>query len=211
VKRGSGDFSEQSFPGSARFRSAPAGTLPVEGLRMRRAIAAAQTGDLGAAHFLYASYKDNVYGYVRSLVGNEHDAEDVTQAVFAKLLIVIGKYRRQAGSAFGAWLLRIARNTAMDHLRRRRDVLDDDPQERRLPAGPIARDGHLLDALGLLPPEQQRVILMRHLLGMTPGEIATQLGRTEASIHGLHHRGRLHLRRELERCGGAPSCLREAA
>ena len=44
---------------------------------------------------------------------------------------------------------------------------------------------------------QRSVIVMRHVGGMTPGEIADRLDRTEDSVHGLHHRGRRALRRAL--------------
>src|ERR1700688_2906929 len=50
-----------------------------------RAIKRAQAGDRQALGFLYAHYADNVYGYVRSIVRDHHEAEDVTQHVFAKL------------------------------------------------------------------------------------------------------------------------------
>jgi RNA polymerase sigma-70 factor, ECF subfamily len=46
---------------------------------------------------------------------------------------------------------------------------------------------------------------MRHVIGLSPGEIAEQLGRSESSIHGLHHRGRRALQEELRRLGSAPS------
>jgi RNA polymerase sigma-70 factor, ECF subfamily len=48
---------------------------------------------------------------------------------------------------------------------------------------------------------------MRHVVGLTPREIADQLGRSESSIHGLHHRGRRALQKELMRLGSAPSTL----
>src|SRR3954454_7950054 len=51
-----------------------------------RAVARAKSGDPDAIRFLYVRYADNVYGYVRSIVRDEHEAEDVTQQVFAKLL-----------------------------------------------------------------------------------------------------------------------------
>ena len=59
-------------------------------------------------------------------------------------------------------------------------------------------------ALETLPEDQRDVVMMRHLVGLTPGEIATRMGRTESSIHGLHHRGRLALRRELSDLDCAP-------
>ena len=60
-------------------------------------------------------------------------------------------------------------------------------------------------ALEALPEDQRGVVMMRHLVGLTPGEIADRMGRTEASIHGLHHRARQALRRELVRIDCAPT------
>ena len=57
-----------------------------------RAAARAKEGDREAVRYLYLRYSDNVYGYVRSIVRDDHEAEDVTQHVFAKVMTVIGKY-----------------------------------------------------------------------------------------------------------------------
>ena len=46
--------------------------------------------------------------------------------------------------------------------------------------------------------------MLRHVVGLTPGEIADRMGRTEGSVNGLHHRGRRALQRELERLDSAP-------
>jgi len=48
--------------------------------------------------FLYARFADDICGYARSIVHDYHEAEDVTQQVFAKLMRVIGKYREQGRS-----------------------------------------------------------------------------------------------------------------
>jgi RNA polymerase sigma-70 factor (ECF subfamily) len=48
------------------------------------------------------------------------------------------------------------------------------------------------------------VVILRHVVGLTPGEIADRMGRSEGSVHGLHHRGRRALQRELERLDSAP-------
>jgi len=155
---------------------------------------------------LYVRYSDNVYGYVRSIVRDEKDAEDLTQQVFMKLMTVIGKYN-DCGVPFSGWLLRLARNVALDHLRRRRPLPTDDvsgvhnhSDERD---DERARDFYA--ALAALPNEQRSVMVMRHVVGLSPPEIAAELGRSESSIHGLHHRGRLALKRELMRLGSAPS------
>jgi RNA polymerase sigma-70 factor (ECF subfamily) len=59
------------------------------------------------------------------------------------------------------------------------------------------------EALAALPEDQRTVVVLRHLVGLTPGEIAERLGRSENSIHGLHHRGRRAAQQELRRleCG----------
>src|SRR3712207_5099413 len=79
----------------------------------------AKAGDQDALRFLYLRYADNVYGYVCSIVRDEHDAEDVTQQVFAKLSGALGRYEPRA-VPFSAWILRVAHNAAIDFVRARR-------------------------------------------------------------------------------------------
>jgi RNA polymerase sigma-70 factor (ECF subfamily) len=192
---------QMGFRGSTVLDESPAATREV-----RLAIARAKEGDRDAVRFLYIRYCNNVYGYIRSIVRDEREAEDLTQHVFMKLVTVIVKYDDH-GVPFSGWLLRMARNVALDHLRRRQPLpteevfapdsqIDDGARDR-------ARDFH--DALASLPEEQREVVIMRHVIGLTPREIADQLGRSESSIHGLHHRGRRALQHELRRLGSAPS------
>jgi RNA polymerase sigma-70 factor, ECF subfamily len=176
------------------------------------AVARAKEGDREAVRFLYLRYADNVYSYVRTIVQDDYEAEDVTQHVFAKLLTHIGRYE-QRSVPFTAWIVRLAHNAAIDHLRTRRAVLapevfgaDDRASERE-----DERSRGLREAIASLPEEQRDVVVLRHVVGLTPGEIADRLGRTESSIHGLHHRGRAALRTELQRLELAPSTLAEAA
>jgi RNA polymerase sigma-70 factor (ECF subfamily) len=102
-------------PLSATSRAAEGGTL------LAKAIAAAKAGDVSALHFLYVRYADDVQGYVRSIVRDRHEAEEITQDVFAKLIGAIARYE-QREAPFAAWLMRVARNAALDHLRGRRHV-----------------------------------------------------------------------------------------
>ena len=170
-----------------------------------RAIVAAQAGDMEAIRFLYLRYKDNVYGYVLSIVREQHEAEDCTQQVFMKLISAIHKYEPRT-VPFTAWILRVARNIAIDHLRQRRAVPREEVFEPTRQTDESSRECRwgLEAALESLPEEQRDVVVLRHLVGLTPGEIATRMGRTESSIHGLHHRGRLTLRRELADMDCAP-------
>ncbi len=172
--------------------------------KTRLAVASAKEGNPDALRFLYVTYVHNIYGYVRSIVRDEHEAEDVTQHVFTKLMNTITKYDDR-GAPFFAWLLRLARNVAIDHLRANRLT----PTETVI--DPDVSDSHELDrgetvraALASLPTEQRQVVLLRHVIGLSPEEIADHMGRSESSIHGLHHRGRRALQRELTRLGSAP-------
>ena len=71
----------------------------------RRAVARAKQGDREALRYLYVRYSDNVYSYVSSIVRNHHEAEDVTQQVFAKLIDSLRHYEDR-GAPFLSWLVR---------------------------------------------------------------------------------------------------------
>jgi len=173
--------------------------------KTKLAVARAKQGDHEALRFLYVSYSHNIYGYVRSIVRDDHEAEDVTQHVFAKLMTTIGKYDDR-GIPFFAWLLRMARNVAIDHLRAHRATPIETVPETGSSSEPDIEQVHTVrDALAMLPEDQREVVVLRHVVGLTPGEIADRLGRTESSIHGLHHRGRRALQRELRALETSPS------
>ena len=181
--------------------------------RTSRAIQLAQGGDREALGYLYVRYSDDIHGYVRSIVRDTHEAEDITQQVFAKLMHVIGKYEPR-DVPFLAWILRVARNLTVDHLRRQRatpveEVRTNDHGRGDPAASRTARD--LKEALETLPDDQREVLVLRHLAGLSPTEIADHTGRTESSIHGLHHRGRRALRAELTSRGAAPAIASIAA
>ncbi len=176
-----------------------------DSLLVRAAIASAQKGDMEGLNFLYARYSSVVLRYVNSVVKNEHEAEDITQNIFLKLFSVIHTYEPR-GVPFLGWVLRIARNTSLDHLRARRAI----PCEE-VPS--FGEDLHQVDserridlcwALAQLPEEQRSVLVLRHIHGLSPSEIARVLGKTESSIDGLHHRGRKNIQSMLRDLGAAP-------
>ncbi len=172
--------------------------------KTRLAVARAREGDHDALRFLYVTYSHNIYGYVRSIVRDDHEAEDVTQHVFAKLMTTLLKYDDR-GVPFFAWLIRLARNVAIDHLRANRLTPTENVVNPELGCSTdLDRPETVRAALATLPDEQREVVILRHVIGLTPGEIADRMGRTEGSIHGLHHRGRRALQRELERLESTP-------
>jgi len=173
-----------------------------------RAVKRAQEGDNDAFAFLYARFADDICGYARSIVHDYHEAEDVTQQVFAKLMRVIGKYREQ-DVPFFAWMLRVTRNVAVDQLgasarfRSRRCAI----------ATPIASLGGPSRSTSSQRPcrlyrwHNARCSCWRHLAGLTPGEIADRTGKTEGSITACTTAVRRALIEELRTRGAGLSPL----
>ena len=169
------------------------------------AVARAKEGDATALDFLYVRYATEVQRYVASFVGNHHEAEDITQDVFLKLMHVIGKYT-QRDVPFVAWLRRVARNAALDHLRSRRSVPVSEVRAVAHDRGEVApeRARALSYALARLPQEQREVLVLRYLVGLGPREIARVVDKTEAAVHGLHHRGRRAFKASLRELEATP-------
>ena len=68
-----------------------------------RAVARAQEGDASALQVLYIRYAKEVHRYVKSIVGDYHEAEDITQGVFLRLMRVIGSYKERDVPFVPAW------------------------------------------------------------------------------------------------------------
>ena len=107
---------------------------------------------------------------------------------------------------FTAWILRVARNAALDQMRARRAIPTE--EVRVTDTGQVQigfeRGQDLRHALERLPDDQREVLVLRHIVGLSPTEIANTLGHTESSVHGLHHRGRRTLQTALVELGAAP-------
>jgi RNA polymerase sigma-70 factor, ECF subfamily len=193
----------QTLPASARFVRSDAREAPDE--LVYEAVAAAKAGDMSALHFLYVRFADDVCAYVRSIVRDPHAAEDITQNVFAKLMKAIHKYERR-NVPFAAWIIRVARNMALDHVRAARQIPVEEVRTSDEGGELVGFDRAqcIRDALQRLPHDQREVLVLRHVAGLSPGEIAERLGKTEASVHGLHHRGRGALRAALRELDAAP-------
>src|SRR3954471_14630929 len=196
---------------AATAAAVPCGGRSWDESDVKRMVGAAQAGDRDAMRAIYVRFAGGVHVYVAGVVA-QRDAEDVTQQVFAKLLTELDRYR-PGEAPFSAWLLRVARNLAIDHLRRNRlvpcaevgvgEALADEARRERTAS--------LREALSGLPSAQREVLLLRHLVGLSPGEIADSLGRSVRSVHCLHHRGRSAARTALDRLGARPATRRPPA
>jgi RNA polymerase sigma-70 factor, ECF subfamily len=172
---------------------------------VQQAVEHAKAGDGEGLHFLYVRYAPDVLRYINSVVHDQHEAEDITQNVFAKLMTAIKKYE-QREVPFTAWIMRVARNAALDHMRARRAVPAEEVRVADNGKAQVSLDRSraLRQALEELPDDQREVLVLRHIVGLSPVEIATALDKTESSVHGLHHRGRRTLRASLTELGAAP-------
>lgn len=176
---------------------------------VRAAIVRAQAGNAQALNFLYLRYADEILRFVKSLVRDHHEAEDITQNVFIKLMSVIGKYEPRE-VPFSAWIRKVARNVALDHLRTRRTTLVEEVRVAEDDRRQVSRERNrdLCEALERLTEDQREVLVLRHIVGLSPAEIAKLLGKKENAIHALHHRGRLSLQSALTELGAAPVVAR---
>ena len=170
------------------------------------AVARAKEGDRSALHYLYVRYAEDVQRYVHSIVRDHHDAEDITQSIFVKLMSAIHSYQPRS-VAFAAWLMRVARNAALDSLRAKRTIPSDDMRVADPGKEEVAFDRRqsLKEALTRVPHEQREVLVLRYLAGLPPRDIARRLGKTESSVHGLQHRGRRALKEALKELDATPS------
>ena len=128
-----------------------------------------------------------------------HDAalaEDIAQESFLAAIRSLDRFDRRR--PFGPWLHRIVVNRAIDaararSLRRETELTEHatDAEEHEPP------DRELLAALARLPPDQRAVIVLRHLLGYTPGEIARTLDLPRGTVNSRLRRGLDTMRGEL--------------
>jgi RNA polymerase sigma-70 factor, ECF subfamily len=193
----------------ADHRSAAAQHMPWDRpwrrTRTSHMIQCAGRGDRDALRDLYVRFAPPVHRHVLRIVGDEHEAQDVTQLVFVKLMGNASRYEERRGDV-AVWILRIARNLAIDQVRRRRPVPASDGREPTQASDDAAVElGQALrDALAALSDEQREVVVLRHLAGMGTREIAARLSKSEAAVHALNHRGRTAMRASLLRAGVAP-------
>jgi RNA polymerase sigma-70 factor (ECF subfamily) len=195
-------------PSPTRERAATTGNSHL----VQQAVARAKQGDAEGLHFLYVRYAIDVHRYVASIVHDHHEAEDITQNIFVKLMTRISKYEERA-VPFGAWIMRVARNAALDHMRARRAIPTEEVRvtDPGRPETEPGRSNDLRHALEQLPDDQREVLILRHVVGLSPVEIASTLDKTESSVHGLHHRGRRTLRAKLVELDAAPIVARRAS
>jgi RNA polymerase sigma-70 factor (ECF subfamily) len=152
-------------------------------------------GSPGAFECLYERYARMVHGILLARVPRR-DVEDLVQEVFLTVHRRLSTLRD--ARALGGWLAMIARNRAMDHLRRRTEH-EALPKELAAPRGAQAEAAEALEAIRGLPEAYREPLILRLVEGMTGPEIAERTGLTPGSVRVNLHRGMQQLRVKLRR------------
>jgi RNA polymerase sigma-70 factor (ECF subfamily) len=164
-------------------------------------------GDPDAFELIFRRYHLQVFSFVYRRLGNRQMAEDLTQDVFVRALTRLDRFQWQ-GSDLAAWLVTIARNLVVDHFKSRRfrvEVLvGEHPetvgngrrQRQLLSSEPDPEDAvisylenvNLLSLLAELTEEQEEVLVLRYLRGMSISETAEAMGKGEAAVKAMTYR-----------------------
>jgi RNA polymerase sigma-70 factor (ECF subfamily) len=160
--------------------------------------------DRDALANLYDRFAGRVHAYALQRLHDPDLAADITATVFARALAALMTFEYRDDVAAEGWLLAIARNAIIDHVRanRRLTILDAETYRRHLHAtspdpasaavAPDERD-RLLDALDRLPVTQQRIVLLR-VQGWNGVEIAGLLDMSHGAVRAAQHRAYARLR-----------------
>jgi len=189
--------------------------------------APSQAEERGSPHdvsTLYATYRAPIERYIRTLIRNSHDVEDLTQDVFLRAACALG--RMGPDLHVRAWLYRIARNRCLDFLRRQRvlhffsleapgqrflpgqttlcelsweEMLPDDREESDPEHVVLARDAlvRTKEALDELPPRAREIIELRVFQSRSCAEIAQVVGGTEGAVKSVLSRARRKVRHRV--------------
>src|SRR3954469_12050298 len=153
---------------------------------------------------LYRAARDDVFAYVATLLGDRSAAEDVTASAFERAYRKQATYKAARGSE-RAWLFGIARNAALDELRRRKRsaALTAEPADRDTPAPEDAADAALRRAalraaMAALPPRERELIALKFHAGLDNAELASVLGVSTSNAGTLLHRAVTKLRKAID-------------
>jgi RNA polymerase sigma factor, sigma-70 family len=165
-----------------------------------------RAGDIQAFSVIVSRYKDKVFSIVYRIVNNREDAEDLTQEIFIKLYKSISNFKNE--SEFSTWVYRIAYNTTITELRKRKITffsMNENPL--------LVNEGEWIDeigdnenrtiylqkALASLSPDDLFVVSLHHIEDKSIREIANAMNQTESNIKVKLHRIRKKLAQEINR------------
>jgi RNA polymerase sigma-70 factor (ECF subfamily) len=165
---------------------------------------ASETTPSEAFEALYRRSFTRVYGYVATLLRDRSAAEEVTAQAFERAYRKRRTFRASRGTE-DAWLFGIARNAALDELRRRkrRASLEVEPEDLHAP-GPVeladaaVRRETVRAALGRLTPRERELVTLKFTGGLSNEEIARVVGISPSNVGTRLHRTLEKLRKDCD-------------
>ena len=182
-------------------------------------VRAIQAGDMAAFDQMVVKHKDKLFNMVYWFLGDYQEANDCSQDIFIKVFKSIKKFRSE--SSFSTWLYRIAINTCKNRLKssayrwKKKTVPLENPESSEdgnlsykiqnnspSPANELEKKERLMmiqKAINALPQEQNRVIVLRDIQGLSYQEISDITGLNLGTVKSRLARARLALRNKLNR------------
>jgi RNA polymerase sigma-70 factor (ECF subfamily) len=151
---------------------------------------------------LYDQHVTRVYRHIYYMVNDAREAEDLTGQTFLKAWEAIDRYKER-GAPIIAWLLRIAHNGTVSHLRAKRDhsALEEGYVDQKLHRNPAealeqsSDEASVREAVLRLKDEQRQVIMMRFIEEMNYREVAATIGKSVPAVRVIQHRALGNLRK----------------
>ncbi len=172
------------------------------------------SGQSAKFEILVGNYQQRIFATLLGMLGNRHDAEDVTQETFLTAFRKLDQFERR--SSFYTWLHRIAFNAAIDLQRRKKrtksrfvsgegieNAEPGDPQVDSPASIVMAKETvtQVQSALGRLDSERRNIIVLRDLQGLDYVEIASILDIPVGTVRSRLHRARIELREIMNAMG----------
>ncbi len=180
------------------------------------------TGDHAAFHELVGRYKKKIYYLAYDIMGDHHEAEDISQEVFIKMYRSLKTFRQDA--KMSSWLYQVTVNASIDSLRKKTSrpaktigEFDQVSSQESLHASgahafdPLRRtessqiQNHISQALGKIAPRERTVFVMRHYNDLKLNEIAEILNVHVGTVKSLLFKAAKKLRKDLSKYMGNPN------
>lgn len=172
----------------------------------RQLVLQAQAGNAEAFGQLYDAYMERIYRFIYFRVEDQQTAEDITSQVFMRAWNNLDRFRL-GRTPYLAWLYTIAHNAVIDHYRTRKvttaleDVRLSQPDYAEVVENEIdikVEMKSIKSAMQTLTGDQQQVLMLKFIEGMSNDEIARHLGKREGAVRALQMRGLRALAKQLE-------------
>ena len=170
-------------------------------------VKAAKNGDQEAFSCLYEYYITPVFRFIYFRVKNYQEAEDLTQLVFLKVWKALPDYK-QKKNPFSSWLYTVVRNMVIDYWRKKKEwniseLAKETIKDEKKPIYDLLDEEKdfksIREAIGLLTEDQQEIIILRFIEGLSSKEISKITEKSEEAVRQLQSRGIKTLREYLNK------------